>query len=131
MEMTDTSVDVRVKLYVAIRDKLRAMDAAHEERRQELVEEMNKIGGWLLAFLETSGGEAIRTKEGTVYQTVRTTASLADADAFMKFVVENEQFDLLDRRANATAVREYVESNNVLPPGVNLNSHAQVNVRRA
>jgi len=48
----------------------------------------------------------------------------------MKFVVDNNKFELLDRRANATAVKDYVAANNVLPPGCNLSAICTVGVRR-
>jgi hypothetical protein len=48
----------------------------------------------------------------------------------MDFVLENKQFDLLERRASATAVKAYVEEHNMLPTGVNLNALSSIGVRR-
>ncbi len=48
----------------------------------------------------------------------------------MDYVIENKNFDLLDRRANVTAVKAFVQDNKREPPGCNLNSYQKVNVRR-
>lgn len=132
--MTETpEVDIarRIEQFIAVRDRLAEIDAAHDKARKPLLDVKDRLSGYLLEFLEKSGGESIRTVHGTCYATIRSTASLADPDAFMKFVVENEKFELLDRRANATAVKDYVEEHEGhLPPGVNLNQMKTVGVRR-
>jgi hypothetical protein len=72
----------------------------------------------------------LRTEAGTCYISTTWKSPLQDADAFMRFVIENEEFDLLERRASSTAVRAYVEEHNHLPSGVNLNAVTSVGVRR-
>lgn len=126
-----TDMNTRVQQYIAVRDKIKEREAAHKEELKPLKETLEKLGGVLLQFMEETGSEGIRTDNGTCYITTRYSASLADADAFMRFVVETKSFDLLDRKANATAVRDYVEKHTALPPGVNLSSIRQVGVKRA
>jgi hypothetical protein len=45
-------------------------------------------------------------------------------------VKQHNKFELLDRRANATAVKAYVKDTNQLPPGCNLNAIQSIGVRR-
>ena len=130
-EQVPPNAEKFVGQFVALRDKLKAMDAAHDEARKPLREAMDVISGRLTELLEATSSEAIRTSSGTVYTITRYTASLADPEAFMNHVVATEQFELLDRKANATAVREYVEEHKALPPGCNLNPIKTVGVRRA
>lgn len=125
------TVETRVAQYVAIRDKVKEMDEEHEKKRAPLLELQNMLSGWLQQHLEKFGSESVRTAAGTVYLSTRFTASLADPDTFMKFVIEHNRFELMDRRANATAVKDYVQERGVLPPGVNLNGIKTVGVRRA
>lgn len=131
--MADLPVDVdkRVGQYIQIRDKLKEMDKEFEEKRKPLLDLQNVLSGWMQEFLEKSGGTAIKTKHGTVYLSTRYSASLADPEAFMNFVIENKLYDLLDRRANSTAVKDYVTEHNELPPGANLTALKIVGVRRA
>jgi len=122
--------DKWIHAYVALRDQLKKIDSEHEDRRKEYVETMAQLSARLQNFLESSGVDSAKTKAGTVYSSVRYTASLADPEAFMRFVIANNKFELLDRRANATAVRDYVEENNQLPPGANLSAIKTIGVRR-
>jgi hypothetical protein len=130
-ETTPATVDKRVEQYITIRDRLKEMDAEHEERRKPLVELQNLLTGWMQNFMEQAGADNVKTAHGTCYATTRYTASLADPQVFMDFVITNNAFDLLDRKANTTAVRDYVEEKGGLPPGVNLSSIKTIGVRRA
>ena len=121
----------RVQQYVALRDALKLLDDEHDLARKEFVESMDVLQGRIRSFMEANKLENLKTAHGTCYRSTRYTASLADADAFMKHVIETKEYELLDRRANANAVKAYVEKHNGLPPGVNLNSIQTVGVRRA
>jgi hypothetical protein len=124
-------VEQRVGEYINVRDAIKRATDAHELAIQPLVDLQNLLTGWLQNFLEKAGADSIKTSNGTCYSTTRFTASLADPEAFMKFVIANQDFDLLDRKANVTAVKEHIAKNNAPPPGVNLNSIKTVGVRRA
>lgn len=132
--MTDTAptVDDQVAKFIQIRDVLKELEEAYEAKRKPLLEAKEAISGWLMEFLEENKLVNANTKHGTVHTTTRSHASLPDAQAFMDFVISGSRFDLLDRRANATAVKEYVKDNSgQLPPGVNLTSIKTIGVRRA
>ncbi len=124
-------IDKRIAQYVAIREKLREMDAAHEEARKPLEEGINHLASILMDNLDRLGVSSMKTAFGTCYSSTRTTASVSDGDAFMSFVIANQEFDLLERRASATAVKAYVqEHDGNLPPGVNLNHLRSIGVRK-
>lgn len=120
----------RVQQYVDVRDKLKQLNTEHEERIKPLLEIQEILAGRLQAALDANNAENIKTEHGTFYRSIRYSASLADPDVFMKFVIDNRKFDLLDRRANPTAVRAYVDAEKTLPPGCNLNAIHSVGVRR-
>ncbi len=120
----------RIQQYVAVRDRIKEMDAAHELAKKPLVDALNELNGHLQVFLDESGSDSVKTKWGTCYKSTRYTASLADSQAFLDYVVKFERFELLDRKANSTAVRAFVEENGNLPPGCNLSALSTVGVRR-
>ena len=125
------TVDKRVAQYIQVRDTIATMKQKHEEELKPLVELQNLLTGWLQEFMETAGAENVKTSHGTCYQSTRYSASLADPEVFMAFVKSTSNYDLLDRKANVTAVRDYVGEHNALPPGVNLSAIKTVGVRRA
>jgi hypothetical protein len=131
VQAMQATVDKRVEQFVTVRDKVRAMKERHEAELKPLLEVQNLLQGWLEAFMTNSGSTGVKTAHGTCYKSTRYTASLADPDAFMGYVIKTGKYELLDRRANATAVKDYVKENaGNLPPGVNLSAISTVGVRR-
>jgi hypothetical protein len=124
-------MEKRIRQFIGIRDKLKALDDAHKETRKPLLEIQEVLAGRIQAFMTANNLENLRTAAGTCYTTTRRTASLADPEAFMRYVIEHNAFDLMDRRANSTAVQDFVKKNKALPPGCNLNAIETVGVRRA
>jgi hypothetical protein len=51
--------------------------------------------------------------------------------AFWTYVVSQGDFDMVDKKANPTAVAEYIEKNKSPPPGVNFSVMETIGVRRA
>jgi hypothetical protein len=118
-----------VAQYLAVRERIAEIKAAQKEYLAQYDAMLDKLGGKMLAFLDATGQESAKTDEGTVFIAHRSTASLADPDAFMDYVRENDAYELMDRRANSVACREFADEHGSLPPGVKLNSTRTVNVR--
>ncbi|KRQ07508.1 hypothetical protein [Bradyrhizobium manausense] len=76
-------------------------------------------------------GNSVATDAGTVYRSEKKSASLADAQAFMDYVIQNNAWDLIDRKANVTAVEDFINQHNAPPPGVNWSSTFVAGVRRS
>jgi hypothetical protein len=128
-EQLQTTVDKRVGQYIQIRNALKKIDDEYEAKRKPLVELQQMLSGWMQAFLTKANADSVKTAHGTCYQSTRYTASLADPEAFMNFVIANQAYDLLDRKANATACRDYAAEHKNLPPGVNMSAVKTVGVR--
>ncbi len=121
----------RVEQYVKLRDLIKKKEEDHKKALAEAKETLEKLNSLLLAHLNGIGGDSVSTESGTVYRTEKKSASLADAEAFMDFVIANQAFDLIDRKANTTAVEEFIKENDTPPPGVNFSSRFVVGVRRS
>jgi hypothetical protein len=125
------SMESRIEKYIRLRDLIKQKDDAHKEVMKPFREALETLNGVMLKHLETIGGDSVKSAAGTVYKTTKTTASLEDPDAFMRHVIGSEAWELLDRKANATACKAFVEENGVLPPGVKMTQVVQVGVRRS
>ena len=55
---------------------------------------------------------------------------MQDFDTFMAFVRENNAENFLKKDVNKTAVMEYVKEHGTPPPGVNMTSRREVQIRR-
>lgn len=121
-----------VSLYIQMRDKKAQMKADFEASVAPLQEKMDKLEAKLLDVFNKTGMDSVKTEFGTAYATTRTTASVADREAFMEYVKANEEWALLEVRTSKTAVEQYRAANdNELPPGVNLREERVVNIRRS
>lgn len=123
--------DELVKNYVRLRDKIKEVDDAHKAKTAAAREYLEQMNGHMLAQLNTVGGDSVKTPHGTVYRTMRRTASISDGETFRKFIIDNAAFDVVDWKANANAVDDFIKSNGAPPPGVNFTTAFTVGVRRA
>jgi hypothetical protein len=121
----------RTGQYVAVRDKIREIEERHKEELKEWKDAIEDLTAWFTQALDKHGAKSVKTTQGTVYQSTRYSASLSDPKAFMDYVIANNAFDLMDRKANSTAVRDFIEQHKSEPPGVRLSAIRTVGVRRA
>jgi hypothetical protein len=121
-----------VSLYIRLRDKKAEMKADFDASIAPINDKMDKLEAKLLDVFNKTGMDSVKTENGTAYTAVRTTASIADREAFMDFVKANEEWSLLEARASKTAIEQFRDSNNgELPPGINIRSERVVNIRRS
>lgn len=120
-----------VDQYVQLRDRKRALEAQHKEQLAPYTKVMSEIEGMLLEHMQKLGTTSINTPGGTAYQSTKRSASIKDGAAFREFVVKTGSFNLVDWRANANAVFDFIEAHGGSPPpGVNPSSRVTVNFRR-
>lgn len=129
--VTDLKNDELVQLYVALRDDISREKSDFEQRIADRKAKQLKIEGILLRRLQDAGDEAVRTKYGTAYKSVKKSASVADWDAVRAFVETHDAWELLTRGVNKTVVEQFVAANGELPPGVNWRQEVTIGVQRA
>jgi len=131
-EIPADRIDKRVSQYLMLRDKVESIEERHKAELKPFNEAKDRLVGELLEVLDLFGLKSAKTEFGTVSVKVYHTSPLSDPDAFMDFVRENDAYELMDRRANSTAVREYAEEHEgLLPPGVKINSRRTIGVTKS
>jgi len=132
--MTDTSPQVNfeqlIGAYVTIRDWIAEQNRQHEERIEKRKAQLEALNEILLKALNATHQQAAPTKAGTAYKKRWSSATVADKEAFRRHVIGTEDWDLIDWRANKTAVDKTVEENKEPPPGINYSWGFNVGVRR-
>ncbi|MGYP004497440433 len=124
-------VDDIVAAYVRLRDQKAELKAQQAEAMKPYDEALAKLEAEALQILSDTGVESMKTSAGTVYKSVATSATVQDKSAFMDYIREHLAFDLLDVRANKTAVQDFVTENQDTPPGVVIRREMKVGFRRA
>lgn len=123
-------LDQLTSKYILLRDVISEEEAAHKQAlapKKQLLEDMAAL---LTQKLQALKIDSAASPMGTVYLTQKKSASIADQEAFWKFVVDNQAWDLVDKRANKVAVEDYINQFHQLPPGVNFTMVDTVGVRR-
>jgi hypothetical protein len=119
-----------VNNFVSLRNRKRALEAEHKEQLKPYNKLLNEIGGKLLDYMQRSGVDSVSTPGGTVHQIDKRSAVIRDGEAFRAFIIETGNFDLLDLKANAPAVFDYIkEHEGEGPPGVHASTFTSVGVR--
>lgn len=126
------AVDInrRIQQFIELRDKIKELDQAHKDRMAPYREALDTLSGILLNHLKNINADSVAAADGTVYRTVKHSATIADGKVFWDFVLSNGAWDLIDKKANVTAVGDFIEEHAVPPPGVNFSSVMTVGVRR-
>jgi hypothetical protein len=123
--------ETRVAQYVQLRDMIDKETQEFKERIKPKKEMLEMLNNLLLHMLQQTKQTSANTKAGTVYRKAKNSATLADASLFRQHVISAKSWDLLDWKANVTAVAEMVEKTGTPPPGVNFNTLIDVGVRRS
>lgn len=124
-------VNKLIDQYVALRDRKRVIEARHKQELEPYKKIMDELEHKLLVIMQAAGADSVSGPGGTAYQKIKLSATIKDGTAFRAFVVQNQLFELVDWRANANAVFEYIKDNKGSPPpGVNPSSYVSVGVRR-
>ena len=124
------TLDELVGAYVKLRQKKAALKAEYDEKCKPVDAAMERIEGALLDTFNQMGVESVKTPHGTAYTTTRTSAKVADWDAFIAYVKAHDAFELLERRAGKDAVDQFRSANDELPPGITWTAVKAVNFRQ-
>ena len=91
---------------------------------------MAKLEAYIKQRADEQGVDSFKTKVGTAFLTTVDFAQVADWDATLEFIKDNEAYDLLEKRVSKRAVRGYIEEQKEVPAGINYGTRIDVNVRR-
>jgi hypothetical protein len=120
----------RTEQYVKLRDLKKEIKDRHTQELAPINDMMEKLEALFLRELNASKQDSAKAASGTVYKTIKRTASLEDPAQFRSYVIGGELWDLADMRANVAAVEDFVKEHGQLPPGVKYSEIEEVGIRR-
>lgn len=139
-------------LYVKLRNAKKDIDEQAKAKTSPLVSAMDAIEAHFLAKFLEMGVDSVKTEAGTPYTSDKTSVTVADNEAWLKWVLDKAleplqqlqpqarealreamlnsgAFAFLEARAAKTAVESYLTETQQLPPGLNRRVETVVNVR--
>lgn len=129
MSTTPNMGDV-IRTYMKLRDQKAAIEAETKERVADLKAKMEKLEAYLKAQMDAQGLTSFKSDCGTAFLTTTDYANVADWDAVIRFIRDNEAYDMLEKRVSKIAVRGYIEANKAVPPGITYGTKLEVNIRK-
>lgn len=124
------TVDAVIKKYMKLREKKALVEATIKEELDKIKADMAKLEAFLQAKMDADGLTSFKTDYGTAFLTTTDFANVEDWDAVLRFIREEEAFDMLEKRVSKAAVRGYIEANKEVPPGVKYGTKLGINVRK-
>ena len=125
------TVEQVVEAYLKLRRKKEAVEAETKDKLATIKANMTKLESWLMQKADEDGVTSFKTTAGTAFVTTTDFANVADWDAVLTFIKENDAFDMLEKRVSKTAVRAHMDETGDVPPGITYGSKIGINVRKA
>lgn len=119
-----------VKRYIAIRDRKKELQAKHKAELANYDVALAKIEAKLQEYFNQSGVNSINTPDGTAYRKLETKVRVADREAWFDWIFQNNARAFLEAHVNSAAVKEFIDANDTLPPGLDITNIFQVRVNR-
>ena len=124
------TVDAVIKKYMKLREQKAVVEAEIKERVDAIKADMTKLEAFLKAKLDADGLTSFKTEYGTAFLTTTDFANVENWDAVLRFIREEEAYDMLEKRVSKTAVRGYIEATKEVPPGVKYGTKLDINIRK-
>jgi hypothetical protein len=136
--MTDTTtaplkeedLNKRTDQFIKLRDLKAVIEERHELELKPINEAMEGLKGIMATAMDALKVDSVKTPSGTVSFSTKVTATIADMNAFWNHCVVNADFAMIDKKANKTAIKDYVDKHGAAPPGVNYSTFRDIGVRR-
>jgi hypothetical protein len=119
-----------IRAYMKLREQKAVIEGDAKERVAELKAKMEKLEAFLKSQMDEQGLTSLKSEWGTAFLTTTDYANVADWDAVLGFIRENDAYDMLEKRISKIAVRGYIEQTKAVPPGVNYGTKLEVNIRK-
>lgn len=132
--MTVATPDNVVRAYIQARDEIDQLNKTHKAKIAELQAMQEKRTKWLQQQLDASGQDSGSIKGvGTYFKKKSEYVSVADMEAFISYLKENEAWDLLNKAVNKSAALERLGEDRDLSrlPFLKYSTEEEVQVRRS
>lgn len=120
-----------IQHYITLRDMVGEVKKEHQKELAPFTDRMNKLEAVFQKLMTDNNLENLKTDGGTAYKSEQDSVKVEDWDMYLAWVRENEAWHFLEQRATKASVKELLESEGTLPPGVSRKSSIKINVRRS
>lgn len=126
-----TTLEDKIRAYVAARDAVQALEAEHEAQLAVLKTELETISNDLLSICNEQNVDSLKTPAGTLSRRVSERFWTTDWGAMNECIIEHKAPFLLEHRIHNGNMRAFLEENpEAHPAGLQLDRKYVIQVRR-
>lgn len=119
-----------IKVVIKIRDKIAEVTKEFDSTVAVLKAQKKEVEMEILRRLQARGATQTKTEFGTSFISEKTQYTIADEDAFGRFVMQQQDYEFYQKRAKVEHVQQWMTNNGgVLPPGLNVFREFEINTR--
>jgi hypothetical protein len=135
IDYTDTDIGKTeadlVEEYITLRNTKGEVNEQAKAQLDPINKRMDEIERKMLARLANGGVDSLRTSAGTAFKKLSTKFSVENPEQLMAWVESTSNQQLLKRDVRQDEVREFMDTNGYVPPGVKVFSEFVVQFRKS
>jgi hypothetical protein len=130
MEIAQLAADDLIGVYRNLRDRKEALVEEQKKVIDPYNVQLKLIEGELLKRMQAGSVNSLPTDQGTAYTSTVASVKVANSGVFFDYLKESGHWELADIRAAKKEVEAYVEKEQSLPPGLDINRIIKCGVRK-
>lgn len=129
-DLNFSTIDDIINVYVRTRDELAAERKQYNSYEARAKAYMERLSMLLRDKADELGVDSFKTRSGTAYRAVKTQYRVGNWDEYVKWLQETGNFQCVEKRAAKNAVKEVHDETGEVPPGLELFTEVEFDVRR-
>lgn len=121
--------EIAIRAYNECAEEIEKIDAAAKAAKAPYIEKQAKIASLIAQAIQLEGLQNAKTPAGTAYFSTLYNCSVENSEVFFNYVQKHERWDLLEKRASKSAVKEEIDNTGEIPPGVKFSAYQKLIVR--
>jgi hypothetical protein len=126
----EITLDQVMSRHFELTDEMAIIAARHKTELGPLAEELNLVDSYIKAEMTKAGMQQCKTAVGQAFFTTKDSVTVRDWDAVVAYIKGNDAWHLLNHAVAKNACKEFIETNNAPPPGVEYSSYKDLSWRR-
>lgn len=121
-----------IEAYLKLRTQKEELSNRHKDEMAPLNLRIEKLEVFMLLLLNNAKVDSMAFKGvGTMFKQNVSSVTVAEWDATLQWIKDNNAWEFLERRVSKTVVNEYAEANGEVPPGIDIKNDTVVRVRKS